>query len=122
MRKLLFLLLFLPVVCFAGRVCKFISTDGTEVTYKKVTREEIAHVLIYLEESEVPKDAKRIGMILNGAKTQEDAITQSRKLAARVGGKAIFLHSGKELTGGQKMANTWAFGRYRAKWVFYVYG
>lgn len=122
MKRLLFILVILPLVCYAGRECRFISTNGKEVKLKKVSRAEVDAVKIYLMESEIPADAERIGVILNGAKRQEDALIQSKKLAARAGGKAIYLQSGKEISGGQKMVNTFLWsGAFKAKWVFYVY-
>lgn len=118
---LLFLTLLFAFNSFAGRECRFISTSGN-VEKVHASKDDVQNVVIFMNESEVPPGAKRLGIILNSAKKQSDAMIQSQKLAARYGGTGMLLFSGREISGGEKIANTLLVsGAYKAKWIFYVY-
>ena len=111
----------ISVNAFAGRECRFISTSG-KIEMVHASRDDVQNVLIFMAESEVPAGAKRLGIILNGAKKQSDAMIQSQKLAARYGATGILLLSGREINGQEKIANAFLLpGAYKSKWVFYVY-
>ena len=119
MKKLLFLAAFLlPLVSYAGKN-EFIRTDGKPA---KTSRAHKTPIVIYLDPNEIPDSLVRVGVILNTTKHQRNAFIQAQKLAQRHGAKAIFLQSGKDISGGGKVVNALIMpGAYKAKWVFYVY-
>ena len=115
MKKILLIIpiAFLFTSCFKT---KFIATDGITrhmpvPNYKKV--------VVYMQVSEVPENCERVGLITSRKRKTNKAFRNAKKAAADHGATSILFTDGRELNGGERMANIFLWpGTFKAKWKF----
>jgi hypothetical protein len=83
----------------ASAQIRYTSTDGTGRKTHRVSRSELNKIAVLMEKSEVPKEAKRIGIISALFDDEATALFQAKKMAAQVGGDAILIVKTMEDTG-----------------------